>query len=113
MTVCEFPNNVNHNFYNYKEEYLDNAITLEYISGRKSSVKRNSIFAKKITVSLSLKVGSELNNFNNWYTVVLGGTAGVFRCSQIGEKNYRFTNPPKMSEGQIYRTCEFEIEEVI
>lgn len=111
MTYTSWPQNVNTKFYAHVETPKDNTIETEYSSGRKAVFLANTRFLHEITCKLSV-TKTELTTFWTWYTNALGGKAGVFTCSSLGTGYYRFTDTPKLSEGQLIRTLELSIEEV-
>lgn len=115
MTYVQWPESVNTRFYAYSKTPEDNYISTEYQSGRKAVILKNTRFVNSIKCSLTVsktKQKPELSCFWNWFTLSLGGLAGVFVCAPLGEGYYRFASTPSVTESQMTARLDFEIEEV-
>lgn len=113
MTVFTWPEGVNMRFYGMNQKPKDNVKQTEYISGRTVSYNVNSRCIMTTACSLRLRKKDELSLFWSWYNFTLGGTAGVFSCSALGDGYYRFTAVPAPSNTDtVYRTLDLSIEEV-
>lgn len=117
MTYVEWPQTVNTRFFDRKNTPKPNSKKTEYISGRDTEILANTRFVFSIKCSVDLHLKNEYNDFWNWYTDELGGTAGVFKCPALkrtanSTEYFKFTNQPDESEGLVYKKILLELEEV-
>lgn len=112
MTITQWSNKVNKRFYGFNEKPKDRAKITEYISGRTTAYNTNTRSVMSFTCSLKL-TKKELAFFWEWFNDELGGTAGIFDCSALGNKHYRFTDiPDPQNTEQSRRILSMSIEEV-
>ncbi|WP_294429903.1 hypothetical protein [uncultured Treponema sp.] len=111
MTIETWPSNVNSNFFAFSEKPKDNTKKTEYLSGRVTSYQINT--RNVMTFSCSLQMSKEeLSSFWTWYNDELGGLSGVFSCTALGTKNYRFAEIPEPQDtNQLFRVLSMNIEE--
>lgn len=86
--------------YGVQKGYIDNAIKIEFDSGRVESFKKNT--AEKMRFTMSYAATKEQETiFFNWYENELGGNAAHFLAPSLrgtGElQEYRFENTPTSS----------------
>lgn len=113
MNVVKWPEQVNKKFYALSKVPEDNFISTEFASGRKTVILKNTRFVNHIKCSVTVgKKNGEYEQFWNWFTVSLGGCAGAFTCSALGNGYYRFSSTPKTTETQTTARLDFEIEEL-
>lgn len=107
-TVC------NCRFYEGENGLKDNAVSVENLSGRKVSYLANERFIETKNLKLTLENSSanpEYSRFKRWYKETLGGIAGYFKCDELGESVWRFTENPAEDSGQKYKTLTIKLEE--
>lgn len=112
MTITEWSENVNSKFFGFNERPKENSKTTEYLSGRVTSYNVNTRSVMSFSCSLQLDK-TELAIFWTWYNDSLGGLAGCFQCSALGNGVYRFSDIPEPQDtNQQFRVLSMNIEEV-
>ena len=110
MTIYKWPSYINNNFYAYSHKRADNVTVTEFLSGRKAAFKNNTRNIDTLECSILL-TKNEDKLFWEWFDDI-GGLAGVFECSALGNSVYRFTETPSPSASQEYVTLSLSLEEV-
>lgn len=113
MTVTNWSGFVNTKFYSFSKMPKENTKSFDSISGRSVSYQVNSRAVMIYTCSLEVKRPDEENAFWTWFNDELGGLAGAFKCSAVGDGFYRFTEIPSPQDTkQKTRVLNLQFEEV-
>lgn len=113
MINIQWRDDVNCNFFDGKFGYKSNAITTEYMSGRKVAWLQNSKFIQTLSASLALEntiANPEYQRFIHWYTTELCGPVNTFTCPALSGR-WRM-NSVSEDAGQRIKTLTIEIEQV-
>lgn len=112
MTITNWSESVNSNFFGFNERPKKNTIETKYLSGRITAYQANT--RNIMTFSCSLQLSKiELEAFWAWFNDELGGLSGVFTCPILGSRYYRFAEIPEPQDtNQKFRVLSMTIEEV-
>ena len=114
MTVVNWSDNVNNNFFGMTVGVKDNVFRQEFESGKVKTYLKNSTPKKTFGLNFMLHSQFEESAFWNWYTLSLKSGANALRLTNLltnsGTQVYLMTSTPSV-EGQFPKTVTIELEE--